>query len=169
LLGECTEIVTRLSGKRPEGWLGPGLAESGSLPPPEGGRLPLCDGLADGRPADLDAHQSENTRSSSSRWRCIPSSSVSFRLLAFRDALRHIMRHHDAVDHHPGRDRALLREPAKGYGPRLELTPAASGWFPGPLVLQAQQWNKEQRQRRECRRHDDQWIEAVLEQMLVEE
>ena len=28
LIAECTEIVTRLSGKTPEGWLGPGLAES---------------------------------------------------------------------------------------------------------------------------------------------
>src|SRR6202162_654766 len=29
LIAECTEIVTRLSGKPPTGWLGPGLAESG--------------------------------------------------------------------------------------------------------------------------------------------
>jgi allantoinase len=32
LIAECTEIVTRLSGRRPEGWLGPGLAESGATP-----------------------------------------------------------------------------------------------------------------------------------------
>jgi hypothetical protein len=32
LIGECTEILTRLSGKRPEGWLGPVLAESGVTP-----------------------------------------------------------------------------------------------------------------------------------------
>ena len=28
LIAECTEVVTRLSGKPPTGWLGPGLAES---------------------------------------------------------------------------------------------------------------------------------------------
>jgi allantoinase len=28
LIAECTEVVTRLSGKKPTGWLGPGLAES---------------------------------------------------------------------------------------------------------------------------------------------
>jgi allantoinase len=28
LIAECSEIVTRLAGRRPEGWLGPGLAES---------------------------------------------------------------------------------------------------------------------------------------------
>jgi peptidoglycan/xylan/chitin deacetylase (PgdA/CDA1 family) len=32
LIAECTEVVTRLSGKRPEGWLGPGLAQSGATP-----------------------------------------------------------------------------------------------------------------------------------------
>jgi allantoinase len=29
LIAESTEVVTRLSGKKPEGWLGPGLAQSG--------------------------------------------------------------------------------------------------------------------------------------------
>jgi len=29
LVAEATEVVTRLSGKRPEGWLGPGLSQSG--------------------------------------------------------------------------------------------------------------------------------------------
>ncbi|MGH7094269.1 MAG: polysaccharide deacetylase family protein, partial [Stellaceae bacterium] len=29
LIGECTEIVARLTGKRPEGWLGPYIAETG--------------------------------------------------------------------------------------------------------------------------------------------
>ena len=29
LIDECTEVVTRLSGRRPEGWLGPYIAESG--------------------------------------------------------------------------------------------------------------------------------------------
>ena len=29
LIAECTEIVTRLTGKKPEGWLGPYLAQSG--------------------------------------------------------------------------------------------------------------------------------------------
>jgi len=29
LIAECTEVVTRLSGKRPEGWLGPWLGETG--------------------------------------------------------------------------------------------------------------------------------------------
>src|SRR3954470_11847731 len=29
LIAECTEVVTRLSGKKPEGWLGPYLAQSG--------------------------------------------------------------------------------------------------------------------------------------------
>jgi peptidoglycan/xylan/chitin deacetylase (PgdA/CDA1 family) len=29
LIGECTEVVTRLSGTKPEGWLGPYLAQSG--------------------------------------------------------------------------------------------------------------------------------------------
>lgn len=28
LIGECTEVVTRLSGRRPEGWLGPYIAQS---------------------------------------------------------------------------------------------------------------------------------------------
>jgi len=32
LIAECTEVVARLSGRRPEGWLGPGLAESGATP-----------------------------------------------------------------------------------------------------------------------------------------
>ena len=32
LIGEATEIITRLAGKRPEGWLGPGLAESRVTP-----------------------------------------------------------------------------------------------------------------------------------------
>jgi peptidoglycan/xylan/chitin deacetylase (PgdA/CDA1 family) len=30
LIAECTEVVTRLSGRKPEGWLGPGLAQSGA-------------------------------------------------------------------------------------------------------------------------------------------
>jgi allantoinase len=30
LIAECTEVVTRLSGRRPEGWLGPYIAESGA-------------------------------------------------------------------------------------------------------------------------------------------
>ena len=56
LIAECTEIVTRLSGKKPEGWLGPYLAQSGvTLDLLEGGRLPLCDGLGARRPAGLDA------------------------------------------------------------------------------------------------------------------
>ena len=29
LIAECTEVLTRLSGKRPEGWLGPYIAQSG--------------------------------------------------------------------------------------------------------------------------------------------
>jgi len=29
LIAECTDVVTRLSGRRPEGWLGPYIAESG--------------------------------------------------------------------------------------------------------------------------------------------
>ena len=29
LIAECTEMVTRLSGRRPEGWLGPGSPQSG--------------------------------------------------------------------------------------------------------------------------------------------
>ena len=32
LIAECTEVVSRLSGRRPEGWLGPGLAESRVTP-----------------------------------------------------------------------------------------------------------------------------------------
>jgi peptidoglycan/xylan/chitin deacetylase (PgdA/CDA1 family) len=32
LIAEATEVVTRLTGKRPEGWLGPGLAESRATP-----------------------------------------------------------------------------------------------------------------------------------------
>jgi allantoinase len=32
LIAECTEVVARLSGRRPEGWLGPGLAESRVTP-----------------------------------------------------------------------------------------------------------------------------------------
>src|SRR5205823_7062824 len=32
LIGEATETITRLAGKRPEGWLGPGLAESRVTP-----------------------------------------------------------------------------------------------------------------------------------------
>jgi peptidoglycan/xylan/chitin deacetylase (PgdA/CDA1 family) len=32
LIAECTETVTRLSGRKPEGWLGPGLAESRITP-----------------------------------------------------------------------------------------------------------------------------------------
>ena len=32
LIAEATEVITRLTGKRPEGWLGPGLAESRVTP-----------------------------------------------------------------------------------------------------------------------------------------
>jgi allantoinase len=32
LIGEASETIARLTGKRPEGWLGPGLAESGLTP-----------------------------------------------------------------------------------------------------------------------------------------
>jgi len=32
LIAEATEVVTRLTGRRPEGWLGPGLAESRATP-----------------------------------------------------------------------------------------------------------------------------------------
>ena len=32
LIAEATEVVTRLTGKKPEGWLGPGLAESRATP-----------------------------------------------------------------------------------------------------------------------------------------
>jgi allantoinase len=30
LLAECTEVLTRLSGRRPEGWLGPYIGQSGA-------------------------------------------------------------------------------------------------------------------------------------------
>jgi allantoinase len=55
LIAECTEVLTRLSGRRPEGWLGPYRAERRDLGPAEGGRLPIRDGLGDGRSAHLDA------------------------------------------------------------------------------------------------------------------
>src|ERR1700736_4908790 len=32
LIAECTEVLTRLSGKRPEGWLGPYIAQSAVTP-----------------------------------------------------------------------------------------------------------------------------------------
>src|SRR5205814_867365 len=32
LIAEATEVITRLAGKKPEGWLGPGLAESRATP-----------------------------------------------------------------------------------------------------------------------------------------
>jgi peptidoglycan/xylan/chitin deacetylase (PgdA/CDA1 family) len=55
LIAECTEVLTRLSGKRPEGWLGPYIAQSGvTLDLLQEARY-RCHGLGDGRPAGLDA------------------------------------------------------------------------------------------------------------------
>ena len=52
LIADCTEVVTRLSGRRPEGWLGPGLAESRATPDllKEAGYAYVMDWPADDQP-----------------------------------------------------------------------------------------------------------------------
>jgi allantoinase len=52
LIAESTEIVTRLSGRRPEGWLGPGIMESGVTPDllKEAGYRYLMDWAMDDQP-----------------------------------------------------------------------------------------------------------------------
>lgn len=52
LIAECTEVITRLSGRRPEGWLGPGLAESAATPDllKEAGYRYLMDWAMDDQP-----------------------------------------------------------------------------------------------------------------------
>ena len=168
LIAECTEIVTRLSGKKPEGWLGPYLAQSGvTLDLLEGGRLPLCDGLGARRPAGMDAdalradpvgavpdrvqrlagaglppaHRTAIRRDGIDQFDemleqskkyplvfsvraapvhhrpAVPPARLPPRRGAYPGASRRFM------DHDPGRDRALLREPAAGHRAG-ELTPA---------------------------------------------
>ena len=55
LIAECTEVVTRLSGKPPEGWLGPYLAQTGvTLDLLKEAGYRYVHGLGARRPADLD-------------------------------------------------------------------------------------------------------------------
>ena len=141
LIAECTEVVTRLSGKRPEGWLGPGLAESGATPDllKEAGYRYLMDWAMDDQPvwmrtrggpilsvpypaelndlpalvnrrhtgrqfAEMIIDQFDEMLEQSRKYPLVLAVALHpfiigqpFRLRAFRDAVRHIMRHRDAL------------------------------------------------------------------------
>ena len=58
LIKECTQSLIRTTGRKPEGWLGPYLAQSAvTLDLLEGGGILVRDGLAGGRPAVLDGRR----------------------------------------------------------------------------------------------------------------
>ena len=141
LIAECTKVVTRLSGKRPEGWLGPGLAESGATPDllKEAGYRYLMDWAMDDQPvwmrtragpilsvpypaelndlpalvnrrhtgrqfAEMIIDQFDEMLEQSRKYPLVLAVALHpfiigqpFRLRAFRDAVRHIMRHRDAL------------------------------------------------------------------------
>jgi allantoinase len=141
LIAECTEIVTRLSGRRPEGWLGPGLAESAATPDllKEAGYRYLMDWAMDDQPvwmrtragpilsvpypaelndlpalvhrrhtgrqfAEMIIDQFDEMLAQSRKYPLVFAVALHpfiigqpFRLHALRDAVRHIMRHRDAL------------------------------------------------------------------------
>ena len=181
LIAECTEVVTRLSGRRPEGWLGPYIAESGVTLDllKEAGYRYVMDWAMDDQPvwmrtragpilsvpyplelndspslvfrrhtgrqfAEMIVDQFDEMLEQSRKYPLVFAVSVHpfiigqpFRLRAFRDALRHIMRSaRGAVDHHSRRNRPLLREPAAGDDPRLRLTVEPASRVPASPVQQ---------------------------------
>jgi allantoinase len=139
LIGEATEIITRLAGKRPEGWLGPGLAESRVTPDllKEAGYRYVMDWPLDDQPvrmrtrsgpilsvpyptelndlpalvnrhhtgrqfAEMIIDQFDETLAQSRKYPLVFAVALHpfiigqpFRLRAFRDAVRHVMRHRD--------------------------------------------------------------------------
>ena len=141
LIAECTEVVTRLSGRRPEGWLGPGLAESGATPDllKEAGYRYVMDWAIDDQPiwmrtragpilsmpypaelndlpalatrrhtgrqfAEMIIDQFDEMLAQSRKYPLVFAIAVHpfiigqpHRLRPFRDALRHIMGHRDAL------------------------------------------------------------------------
>ena len=141
LIAECTEIITRLSGRRPEGWLGPGLAESAATPDllKEAGYSYLMDWAMDDQPvwmktragpilsvpypaelndlpalvnrrhtgrqfAEMIIDQFDEMLAQSRKYPLVCAVALHpfiigqpFRLRAFRDAVRHILRHSDAL------------------------------------------------------------------------
>ena len=141
LIVECTEVVTRLSGRRPEGWLGPGLAESRATPDllKEAGYRYVMDWAMDDQPiwmgtragpilsvpypaalndlpalvnrrhtgrqfAEMIIDQFDEMLEQSRKYPLVFTVAVHpfiigqpFRLRPFRDAIRHVMRHRDAL------------------------------------------------------------------------
>ena len=141
LIAECTEVVTRLSGRRPEGWLGPGLAESGATPDllKEAGYCYVMDWPMDDQPvwlrtragpilsvpyptelndlpalvnrrhtgrqfAEMIIDQFDEMLEQSRKYALVFAVALHpyiigqpFRLRPFRDAVRHIMDHRDAL------------------------------------------------------------------------
>jgi peptidoglycan/xylan/chitin deacetylase (PgdA/CDA1 family) len=141
LIAECTEVVTRLSGKRPEGWLGPGILESSLTPDllKEAGYRYVMDWAMDDQPiwmrtragpllsvpyptevndlpalvirrhtgrqfAEMVIDQFDEMLQQSQKYPLVFSVAVHpfiigqpFRLRAFRDAIRHIVRHREAL------------------------------------------------------------------------
>jgi allantoinase len=141
LIAECTEIITRLSGQRPEGWLGPGLAESAVTADllKEAGYRYLMDWAMDDQPvwmrtragailsvpypaelndlpalvnrrhtgrqfAEMIMDQFDEMLAQSRKHPLVFAVALHpfiigqpFRLRAFRDAVRHIVHHRDAL------------------------------------------------------------------------
>jgi allantoinase len=141
LIAESTEIVTRLSGKRPEGWLGPGISESGVTPDllKEAGYRYVMDWAIDDQPvwlrtragpilsipypaelndlpalvirrhtgrqfAEMITDQFDEMLEQSRKYPLVFAVAVHpfiigqpFRLRPFRDAVRHILRHREAL------------------------------------------------------------------------
>jgi len=141
LIAESTEIVTRLSGKRPEGWLGPGISESRVTPDllKEAGYRYVMDWAIDDQPvwirtragpllsvpypaelndlpalvirrhtgrqfAEMITDQFDEMLEQSRKYPLVFAVAVHpfiigqpFRLRPFRDAVRHILRHREAL------------------------------------------------------------------------
>jgi peptidoglycan/xylan/chitin deacetylase (PgdA/CDA1 family) len=141
LIAECTEIVTRLSGRQPEGWLGPGVLESSITPDllKEAGYRYVMDWAMDDQPvwmrtragpilsvpyptelndlpalvtrrhtgrqfAEMIVDQFDEMLEQSRKYPLVFSIAVHpfiigqpHRLRAFRDAVRHILEHRDAL------------------------------------------------------------------------
>jgi allantoinase len=141
LIAESTEIVTRLSGKRPEGWLGPGISESQVTPDllKEAGYRYVMDWAIDDQPvwlrtragpllsvpypaelndlpalvirrhtgrqfAEMITDQFDEMLEQSRKYPLVFAVAVHpfiigqpFRLRPFRDAVRHILRHREAL------------------------------------------------------------------------
>jgi allantoinase len=141
LIAESTEIVTRLAGRRPEGWLGPGIMESGVTPDllKEAGYRYLMDWAMDDQPiwmrtragpilsvpypteindlpalvirrhsarqfAEMIIDQFDEMLEQSRKYPLVLAIALHpfiigqpFRLRAFRDAVRHIVRHREQL------------------------------------------------------------------------